>query len=109
MLFLLSFSKFTNSSSCKSARYLRRRPVRTRVGRETSRTRAIWGQYAYVLPTVPLMRASFPDVIYLDAVLLVIDLAAQRRLPEQTHRSRIEGIVSLRPVQNGRGSRRYIH
>jgi len=42
-----------------------------RVGRETIRTRAIRVQCACVLiPTVPLMRASFHDVIYLNAFFL---------------------------------------
>ena len=35
VLFLLSFSKCTSSNYCRSARHLRRRPVRTYVGRET--------------------------------------------------------------------------
>ena len=35
VLFLLSFSKCTSSNYCRSARHLRRQPVRTYVGRET--------------------------------------------------------------------------
>ena len=75
--------------NCKSTHYLLRGPVRPHVGSETSHRRAIRAQCAYVLPTVPLMRASFADVMYLNVVCLIIfiNLAAQRI--EQTHHSHI--------------------
>ena len=63
LFFLLSFNKFVSSNNCKSARYLWRRPVR-----RESHTRAIRAQCACVLPTVPLMRASFPSAEYLNGV-----------------------------------------
>ena len=67
VLFLLSFNKFVSSNNCKSTRYLWRRPVR-----RESHTRAFRAQCACVLPTVPLMRASFSSVIYLNAVSLFL-------------------------------------
>ena len=67
VLFLLSFNKFVSSNNCKSTRYLWRRPVR-----RESHTRAIRAQCACVLPIVPLMRASFPSVIYLNVVCLFV-------------------------------------
>ena len=67
VLFLLSFNKFVSSNNCKSTRYLWRRPVR-----RESHTRAIRAQCACVLPIVPLMRASFPSVIYLNGVSVCV-------------------------------------
>ena len=66
-LFLLSFNKFVSSNNCKSTSYLWRRPVRRK-----SHTRAIRAQCACVLPTVPLMRASFPSVVYLNGVSVCV-------------------------------------
>ena len=58
-----SFSKFTSMNNCKSTHYLHHWPIRTCIGRETSHTRVIQVQCAYILPTVPLMHASFLNVI----------------------------------------------
>ena len=93
VLFLL-FNKFVSSNNCKSTRYLWRRPVR-----RESHTRAIRAQCACVLPIVPLMRASFPSVIYLNVVCLFlvgvflfvcfkINLVAQCRLPSNYRANR---------------------
>ena len=69
VLFLLSFSKCTSSNYCRSARHLRRRPVRTYVGREREgrqfsheRFGLDVNMYTRVLPFFPLRRASFPDL-----------------------------------------------
>ena len=66
-LFLLSFNKFVSSNNCKSTSYLWRQPVRRK-----SHTRAIRAQCACVLPTVPLMRVSFPSVVYLNGVSVCV-------------------------------------
>ena len=61
VLFLVSFSKCTSSNYCRSARHLRRRPVRTYVGRETTLTWAIRSRCKHVY-MYTLRRASFPDL-----------------------------------------------
>ena len=67
VLFLLSFTDLANllhqitvdlPVMCSVGR-------ETHVGRDTSHTRLIQVQCAYVLPTVLLKRESFPDAIYL--------------------------------------------